>query len=239
VLWHSLAYGEQATGLTRAEMNAALGHPDVSFDNYDSALEALAGGDMHVACYYLYDEERVRFKSDPNLIRIIDQRVDNTPDAQARNRFESRLENSEIGTGGFSTVVFPESPADLPDKLSQPQLAVMHIDTAPVSDGERNPGEGSDAVSEGCLEARGRNPESGVQNYVLFLAPDKERIQGAIDEARQLEAIEALLDDSQQTADLSPEQIEELRERRDQTHGLLGNSSVECIVTSTMSTVMG
>jgi len=81
VLWHSLAYGEQATGLTRAEMNAALGHPDVSFDNYDSALEALAGGDMHVACYYLYDEERVRFKSDPNLIRIIDQRVDNTPDA--------------------------------------------------------------------------------------------------------------------------------------------------------------
>ncbi|MFO7908126.1 MAG: hypothetical protein R6U98_36130, partial [Pirellulaceae bacterium] len=60
------------------------------------------------------------------------------------------------------------------------------------------------------------------KNYVLFLAPDKERIQGAIDEARQLEAIEALLDDSQQTADLSNEQIEELRERRDQTHGLLG-----------------
>jgi len=41
------------------------------------------------------------------------------------------------------------------------------------------------------------------KNYVLFLAPDKERIQGAIDEARQLEAIEALLDDSQQTADLT------------------------------------
>ncbi len=223
VLWHSLAYGEQATGLTRAEMNVALGHPDVSFDNYDSALEALAGGDMHVACYYLYDEERVRFKSDPNLIRIIDQRVDNTPDAQARNRFESRLENSEIGSGGFSTVVFPESPADLPDKVSQPQLAVMHIDTAPVSDGGSEVPEKVQMLYQKAASKHGGETQSRVyKNYVLFLAPDKERIQGAIDEARQLEAIEALLDDSRQTADLSPEQIEELRERRNQTHGLLG-----------------
>ncbi|WP_316043110.1 DUF499 domain-containing protein [Haloplanus rubicundus] len=223
VLWHSLAYGEQATGLTRAEMNAALGHPDIRFDNYDSALEALSGGDMNVACYYLYDEERVRFKSDPNLIRIIDQRVDNTPDAQARNRFESRLENSEIGTGGFKTVVFPESPADLPDKVSKPQLAVMHMDTAPVSDGGSETPEKIQTLYQKSASKHGGETQSRVyKNYVLFLAPDKERIQGAIDEARQLEAIEALLDDSQQTADLSNEQIEELRERRDQTHGLLG-----------------
>jgi len=223
VLWHSLAYGEQATGLTRAEMNAALGHPEVRFDNYDSALEALAGGDMNVACYYFYDEERVRFKSDPNLIRIINQRVDNTPDAQARNRFESRLENSEIGTGGFKTVVFPESPADLPDKVSKPQLAVMHMDTAPVSDGGSGIPEKIQTLYLKSASKHGGETQSRVyKNYVLFLAPDKERIQGAIDEARQLEAIEALLDDSQQTADLSNEQIEELRERRDQTHGLLG-----------------
>jgi hypothetical protein len=223
VLWHSLAYGEQATGLTRAEMNAALGHPDIRFDNYDSALEALSGGDMNVACYYLYDEERVRFKSDPNLIRIIDQRVDNTPDAQARNRFESRLENSEIGTGGFKTAVFPESPADLPDKVSKPQLAVMHMDTAPVSDGGSEIPEKIQTLYQKSASKHGGETQSRVyKNYVLFLAPDKERTHGAIDEARQLEAIEALLDDSQQTADLSNEQIEELRERRDRTHGLLG-----------------
>ncbi len=223
VLWHSLAYGEQATGLTRAEMNAALGHPEIRFDNYDSTLEALAGGDMNVACYYLYDEERVRFKSDPNLIRIIDQRVDNTPDARARNRFESRLENSEIGTGGFKTVVFPESPADLRDTMSKPQLAVMHMDTAPVSDGGSEVPEKIQTLYQKSASKHGGETQSRVyKNYVLFLAPDHERIQSTIDEARQLEAIEALLDDSQQTADLSDEQIVELRERRDQTHGLLG-----------------
>ncbi|WP_254862272.1 ATP-binding protein [Halovivax gelatinilyticus] len=222
VLWHSLAYGEQATGLTRAEMNAALGHPDIRFDNYDSALEALAGGDMTVACYYLYDEERVRFKSDPNLIRIIDQRVDNTPDAHARARFKSRLEN-EVGSGGFETVEFPEASADLEDKVSMPQLAIMHMDTAPVGDGGSEVPDKIQTLYEKSASKHGGQVQSRVyKNYVLFLAPDEERVRSGIDEARQLEAIEALLDDSQQTADLSTEQIEELRERRDRTHGLLG-----------------
>ncbi len=229
VLWHSLAYGEQATGITRAEMNETLGHPDIRFDNYDSALDALAGSDMSVACYYLYDEERVRFKSDPNLIRIIDQRVDNTPDAQARSRFEARLE-SETGTGAFEPVSYPESPADLPDKASTPQLAVMHMDTAPVTkellEDESNPESVPEKVQslyQKSATKQGGDVQSRVyKNYVLFLAPDDERVRSAVDEARHLEAIEALLDDSQQTADLSEDQIEELRERQDKKYGLLG-----------------
>jgi hypothetical protein len=229
VLWHSLAYGEQATGLTRAEMNETLGHPDIRFDNYDSALDALSGSDMSAACYYLYDEERVRFKSDPNLIRIIDQRVDNTPDAQARSRFKARLEN-ETGTGAFDAVSEPESAADLPDKASTPQLAVMHMDTAPVTkellEDDSNPESVPEKVQ--TLYQKSASKQDGdvqsrvYKNYVLFLAADEERKHGAIDEARQLEAIEALLDDSQQTADLSESQLEELRERQEKKYGLLG-----------------
>ncbi len=229
VLWHSLAYGEQATGLTRAELNETLGHPDVRFDNYDSALEALAGSDMAVACYYLYDEERVRFKSDPNLIRIIDQRVDNTPDAQARSRFGARLE-SETGSGAFEPVLYPESPADLPDDASTPQLAVMHMDTAPVTgnlladeSNEESVPEKVQTLYQKSASKHGGDVQSRVyKNYVLFLAPDAERVESAVDEARHLEAIEALLDNSQQTADLSEEQIAELEERKNEKYGLLG-----------------
>jgi len=79
VLWHSLAYGEQAAGLTHADLNLAIGHPDLNFDDYDAALSALRGDDMDVACYFLYEEERLRFKQEPNLIRIIDQRIESTP----------------------------------------------------------------------------------------------------------------------------------------------------------------
>lgn len=229
VLWHSLAYGEQATGLTRAELNSTLGHPDIRFDNYDSALEALGGSDMSVACYYLYDEERVRFKSDPNLIRIIDQRVDNTPDAQARSRFEARLE-SETGSGALKSILYPESPADLPDDASTPQMAIMHMDTAPVTEEVLNSGMNKESVPEKVdtlyqksATKHGSDARSRVyKNYVIFLSPDAERVERTIDEARHLEAIEALLDDSQQTADLSEEQIAELKERKDQKYGLLG-----------------
>jgi DNA-directed RNA polymerase subunit RPC12/RpoP len=60
------------------------------------------------------------------------------------------------------------------------------------------------------------------KNYALFLAPDADRMDAAIDEARRLEAIEALLDSPEQKADLSSEQIEELRERSDEAQLMLG-----------------
>lgn len=106
--------------------------------------------------------------------------MDNTPDAQARNRFESRLENSEIGTGGFKTVVFPESPADLPDKVSKPQLAVMHMDTAPVSDGGSEIPEKIQTLYQKSASKHGGETQSRVyKNYVLFLAPEchKSKVQ--------------------------------------------------------------
>jgi hypothetical protein len=119
VLWNSLAYGEQASGVARSELNEAIGHPDISFDHYDNALKNLAGDDMTVACYYLYDEDQIRFKAEPNLIRIIDQRIQNTPEPEARSRFEARLER-EVGSGGFDIEMFPEEPADVPDNSSRP-----------------------------------------------------------------------------------------------------------------------
>jgi len=58
----------------------------------------------------------------------------------------------------------------------------------------------------------------------LFLAPDAELLENAVDQATRLEAIEDLRDDSQQTADLSDEQLQELRDREDEARGLLGES---------------
>jgi hypothetical protein len=176
---------------------------------------------MSVACYFLYDDDRIRFKSKPNLIRIIDQRVQNTPEARARNRFSSRLE-SEVGTGAFETVMHPESPADLPDEL-KPQLSVMHMDTTPISDGgDEVPEKITQLYRKTANRLDGDVTNRVYKNYVLFLAPDAERVQSATDEARQLEAIEELQNDSQQTADLSDDQIDELDRRRQEKYGLLG-----------------
>lgn len=223
VLWHSLAYGEHAAGLTHADLNLAVGHPALSFDDYDAALAALRGDDMDVACYYLYEEERIRFKQEPNLIRIIDQRIESTPEATAHARFENRLQSKEIGSGGFQPVEFPESPADLPDTPAAPKLAVMHPDTAAVENGgDTPPGKVTQLYEQKAAKHDGETETRIYKNYALFLAPDADRMEAAIEEARRLEAIEALLESPEQKADLSSEQIEELRERSDEAQLMLG-----------------
>lgn len=223
VLWHSLAYGEQAAGLTHADLNLAIGHPDLSFDDYEAALSGLRGDDMDVACYYLYEEERIRFKQEPNLIRIIDQRIDSTPEATAHSRFENQLLSNEVGDGGFEPVEFPESPADLRDTADVPKIAVMHPDTAAVEDGgDTLPGRVEQLYEQKAAKHDGETETRVYKNYVLFLAPDADRMESAIEEARRLEAIEALVDSPEQKADLSKEQIAELRERSDEAQLMLG-----------------
>jgi hypothetical protein len=227
VLWNSLAYGSQASGVSRRTLNACVGHLSISFDHYDNALKNLAGDDMSVACYFLWDEDQIRFKAEANLIRIIDQRIQNTAEQKARSRFEARLER-EIGSGGFNIEVFPEEPADVPDNGSTPTLCVMHMLTAAVDaqrGEETTPPDKIQQLWEKTAAKHGGKVQSrSYKNYVLFLAPDSELMQSAIDQATQLEAIEDLRDDSQQTADLSDEQLEELREREDEARGLLGES---------------
>ncbi len=227
VLWNSLAFGEQASGVSRRALNEAIGHPDVSFDHYDNALKNLGGDDMNVACYYLYDEDQIRFKAEPNLIRIIDQRIQNTAEEQARSRFEARLER-EVGSGGFNIEMFPEEPADVSDTASRPTLSVMHMLTAPVRTKRGKETDVPDKIQQlyekTAAKHGGKIQNRSYKNYVLFLAPDSELLDNAINQATRLEAIEDLRDDSQQTADLSDKQLQELREREDEARGLLGES---------------
>jgi hypothetical protein len=230
VLWNSLAFGEQASGIARRGLNEAVAHPNVSFDHYDNALKNLGGDDMNVACYYLYDEDQIRFKAEPNLIRIIDQRIQNTSEEKARSRFEARLEREvpKQGGGGFDVSMFPEEPADVKDHASNPLLSVMHSLTAPVNTegGQQTvvPDKIQELYEKTAAKHGGKVQNRSHKNYVLFLAPDAELLENAIDQATRLEAIEDLRDDSQQAADLSDEQLQELREREDEARGLLGES---------------
>ncbi len=223
-LWHSLAIGEQAVGLTRGELYENLAHPDISFDDYDAALNSLTGENIDRACHYLYDEERLKFKSEANLIRLIDQYTDNTANAQARSRLRNRLTKEVGSSGGFETEMFPDTPAQLPDKADRPRIAVLHFESVSVSDDDETP-----ALIQTLYEKTAKHHDSPPQNrsyrnYVLFVAPDKDQIGSALDEARRLEAMEQLRDDAHSTADLSDRQLNELRDRLDKTRGLFGQA---------------
>ncbi|QSG09596.1 ATP-binding protein [Halapricum desulfuricans] len=229
VLWNSLAVGEKATGMTRAELYASVAHPEVSFDHYDNALENLTGSDHQVGCYYLYDEDRIKFKAQPRLLYIIDQYTQNTPRAQARDRFEGRL-RQEIGTGGFETVptanpdsAFPEEPADVPDSATTPTLAIMHFDSVTVADGgEKVPSKVQTLYDETASSHNAPTQSRTYKNYVLFLVPDHDLVENGVEKARRLEGLERMREDSDQIAQLTDEQFDELGERIDRHKGLLG-----------------
>jgi len=99
----------------------------------------------------------------------------------------------------------------------------MHPDTAAVEDGgDTPPNRVTQLYEQQAAKHEGETETRIYKNYALFLAPDADRMDAAIDEARRLEAIEALLDSPEQKADLSSEQIEELRERSDEAQLMLG-----------------
>jgi hypothetical protein len=104
----------------------------------------------------------------------------------------------------------------------------MHMLTAPIRTNRGEETEAPDKIQElyekTSSKHGGRIQSRSYKNYVLFLAPDSELLENAIDQATRLEAIEDLRDDSQQTADLSNEQLQELRERENESRGLLGES---------------
>lgn len=226
VLWQSLAVGDKAAGLTKAELYATLGHPDVRYDHYDSALENLAGKDMDVACHYLYDEDLIKFKAEPNLILIISQKKENVPAEQSRQRVERTLRGI-VGSGHFDVQLFPEQPADVPDNAQTPSLCIMHFDSVAIDvreDGDTPPALIENLYEKTATTHGGRTESRSFKNYVLFLAPDNEQIKAALDEAATLEAIEDLLNDSQKSADLSDDQLDDLRNRRNNSSSMLGQT---------------
>lgn len=228
-LWNSLAVGERALGLTRAELYEAVGHPQIKFDHYETALSNLTGMNQDVGTYYLRDDDRIKFTGDPKLLYLIDEYTNQVPRKTAKNRFEARLRR-EIGTGGFNTVPtsnpdssFPEEPADLPDDPAIPTLAILHFDSVTVEGG----GENVPAKIQTLYEKTAKKHTSPIEdraykNYILFLAPDAQLIATGIEKAQRLEGLEKLRDNSDRSAELTDDQYEEVRERIKQTKGLLG-----------------
>lgn len=225
VLWNSLVYGEQATGVTRADLYANLIHPQINFSNYDDALDRLTSiGET--GCHFLYDEERIKFKSEPNLNRIIKERVDNTPLAQAKDKF-NRVLDAIKGGGQLNVHKYPEGPEDVPDDPRTPNLCVPHYDTVKI-DLESEDGEPPDKIQnlyeKTATKAGGRTQKRTYKNYVMFLCADAENFESAIETATRFEAINTLLNDSEASADLSDDQLDDLKDQRDTTTNMLSEA---------------
>ena len=168
---------------------------------FGDALRRLAG-----AATYLYqDGPRYWYSTQPTVTKLAEDRAEQlkrNPDRVVQE-LGSRLRSDLRDTGDFNRVhPLPQSGQDVPEDLDA-RLVVLGSDT-PYSKEKGNPAE---TAAQAILESRGSAPRI-CRNTLVFLAPDKTRLQDLDEAIRWYLAWESILDEREQL-DLSPYQVKQ------------------------------
>ena len=168
---------------------------------FGDALRRLAA-----AATYLYqDGPRYWYSTQPTVTKLADDRAEQLKRDPDKIMFEldKRLRADLRKMGDFSRIhPLPGSSADVPDDLDA-RLVVLGITQAY----SKEPGNAAEVAARTILENRGNTPRL-YRNTLVFLVPDKTRIQDLDEAVRKYLAWESILSEKE-TLDLSPHQVKQ------------------------------
>lgn len=181
---------------------------------FGDALRRLAS----TATYLYQDGSRYWYSTQPTVTKIAEDRAEQllrNPEMVVRE-MENRLRRELRNLGGFSRVhPLPQSGQDVPDEM-QTRLVVLGPD-APYSSDAGCPAE---EVAKAILASRGNSPRL-YQNTLVFLAPDRTRLQDLDEAVRKYLAWESIVAEVE-ALDLSPHQVKQA-----ETQKSAANATVE------------
>lgn len=168
---------------------------------FGDALRRLAA-----AATYLYqDGPRYWYSTQPTVTKLADDRAEllkRDPDKVAQE-LERRLRLNLRTSGDFSRIhPLPGSSADVPDDLDA-RLVVLGIGQAYSKEG----GNAAEVAARDILENRGTTPRL-YRNSLVFLAPDRTRIQDLDEAVRKYLAWDSILGEKD-VLDLTPHQCKQ------------------------------
>jgi predicted AAA+ superfamily ATPase len=181
--------------------------PGESPQIFGDALRRLAGEATHL----YQDGVRYWYAPQPNVKSLAEGRAEQLkrePEKVARE-VERRVREEVRRSGAFSRVhAFPQSPQDVPDDLDA-RLVVLGLDR-PHARGEDSP-----ALQEAkrILESRGTAPRV-YRNTLVFLAPDRTRVQDLDEAVRRYLAWDSILGE-RDALDLTPHQTGQAEQQKD------------------------
>jgi hypothetical protein len=222
ILWKSIVKGADGRGTTRRPIRHAIAHIDVELAHYDDALNNLLGEGRQSACFYLHGDtgEKIQFKSEANLTKLIDSVVDRLKEGLARRHLEEALD-AALGQGSLNVIVGPEEPHEIEDSADLAHLCVMDFDTVTV----RNPGDVPDVIQtlyENTASSSGGQASPRVyKNNVTFLVATEDAVQDAERTAQRVAAIKHIQSNLGEEFDLNETQQDKLHERLDKAKGTL------------------
>ncbi|MBK9709775.1 MAG: DUF499 domain-containing protein [Kouleothrix sp.] len=168
---------------------------------FGDALRRLAAS----ATYLYQDGPRYWYSTQPTVTKLAEDRAEQLkrdPD-KVMHELEQRLRADLRKMGDFSRVhPLPGSSADVPDDLDA-RLVVLGIGQPYTKES----GNAAEIAAKDILEHRGTAPRL-FRNALVFLVPDKTRIQDLDEAVRKYLAWESILREKE-TLDLSPHQVKQ------------------------------
>jgi len=188
-------------GISEAELLSVCVGPDL-----DSTTALACLKELKEQCLYLhFDGVRYCFKKDPNVTLLIEQEADAV--ARDEGRVRSRIKEMLEGrlAGHRAAIIWPEKPADIPDK--DPCFLVAYF---PLEFGGKPRAE-QEALARELLEKYGDRPRK-YRNGLGLAVPAADQIEILRRSVRYLLAIEQVKAKAKQL-NLTDEQKSQLRER--------------------------
>ncbi|MBA3352433.1 MAG: ATP-binding protein, partial [Blastocatellia bacterium] len=159
---------------------------------------------LTAAATYLYqDGPRLWYSTQPTVTKLAEDRAEQLKrDAdKVAMELDRRLRKDLEKRGNFARVhPMPRNSGDVPDDLDA-RLVVLGIDHAYTKEA----GSPAEAAAKAILETRGNTPRI-YRNTLVFLAPDKVRLQDLDEATRKYLAWESILAEKE-SLDLSPFQV--------------------------------
>ena len=207
IFLHSLTQGTSA-GIHRSELNLSLFTPKLELGFVDTVLTKL----QSVAWYLDSDPITTisRFREEPSINKIITQEREQIGRTAAKDDLRDRRD-SIFAKRAFNLVSAPESPADVDDTPDNVVLCLIDFDEATVTECNSPPPSLVDRIFNQTGSA---GTFRKYRNRLLFLVPDKQQLERAIELAREYRAINNILSSQSRLEDLSESQQKELEKRK-------------------------
>lgn len=222
ILWKSIVAGAGGRGTTRRPIRHAIANTEVELAHYDDALNNLLGEGRTSACFYLHGDngEKIQFKSEPNLTKLVDSVVEQMQPGLARRHLEEALDEA-IGQGSLNVLVGPEEPHQIPDTADEAHLCVMDFDTVTVSDPENTPEAIQTLYKWTASSSGGQRTQRVYKNNVTFLVAGENGVRDAERTAERVAAIKHIQQRVGDQYDLNGEQQDKLSVRLESAKGTL------------------
>lgn len=222
ILWKSIVKGADGRGTTRRPIRHAVAHTDVELAHYDDALNNVLGAGRQSACFYLHGEagEKIQFKTEANLTKLIDSVVDRLKEGLARRHLEEALE-SALGQGSLNIILGPEEPHKVPDSADTAHLCVMDFDTVKVQNPKEVPERINTLYENTASSSGGQHSPRVYKNNVVFLAATEDSVRDAKRTAQRVAAIKHIQANLGKEFELNDTQQDKLIERLDESKGTL------------------